>query len=90
MGRRLSLGTWHLGFTGVAILTRARVVLTDAVVYSDNSSAHIVRLDFSRESMPISVVCVYAPSSSGKRVNFYANQLLPALPVDPHVVVGRE
>jgi exonuclease III len=75
---------------GVAILTRARAVLTDAIVQADASSGRILRLDFTWEALPLSVVCVYAPSSSEERVSFYALHLLPALPVDRHILLGGD
>ena len=41
---------------GVAILTRARAILTDAALQDDDPSGRILRLDFSWASLPISVV----------------------------------
>ena len=75
---------------GVAILTRARAILTDAALQDDDPSRRILRLDFSWASLPISVVCVYAPSSAEERSAFYARRLLPALPVNRNVVMGGD
>ena len=75
---------------GVALLTRARAILTDAALQDDDPSGRILRLDFSWASLPISVVCVYAPSSAEERSAFYAHRLLPALPVNRNVVMGGD
>ena len=53
-----------------------RSLLWNQRLFNDNSLVGILRLDVSWPTMPISVVCVYAPSSSEQRIGFFANHLL--------------
>jgi exonuclease III len=84
---------WAHGTTasrGVAILIRDRVHLTDLVVAPSVGQGRLIRVDFTWEDHPLTVIGVYAPSVSADRSTFFVDSLLPFLPQDRQVLLGGD
>jgi exonuclease III len=85
---------WAHGTTasrGVAILVRDRIHLSDLqTVDVTEGQGRLLRIDFSWEDQPITVIGVYAPSVAGNRQDFFLSSLSPLLPSDRQVFVGGD
>ena len=75
---------------GVSPFLHGRVPSLRALPFNLTFSGHIQRLDLSWEDMPLSIVYLYAPSSSDQCVDFHARHLLPALLVDGQILMERD
>ena len=87
---------WAAGTTasrGVAILLRDRASLQDVTQHSLTAAQHqgrLLRVDFSWQQQPLTVVAVYAPSTATDRQDFFSELLLPVLPQHGHVLMGGD
>ena len=78
---------------GVAILFRDRVSLEDTAQHSLTATQHqgrILRVDFSWQQQPLTIVAVYAPSTATDRQGFFRDLLLPVIPHHGHVLMGGD
>ena len=91
---------WAHGTTasrGVAILVRDTVDIDSLSLFSLSISANyhepegrLLRIDLTWSDTPLSIICIYAPSTAEHRKDFFIHQLLPNIPQDRRLILGGD